>query len=287
MSRYFNETGKADNWSADALTAKLDIAELLSSMQAQKEVAQSPATSKASVAPQLTVPVSLDVPLLTRRDDNVARAAESYRILRTRILRLQASRGIRSIVFSSALPGDGKTLTTLNLGLCCSQLANLPVLIVDADFRTRGLTHLLGCTTAMGLSQFLSDRASTSEVLLKTNYPNLSVVPTGAASTSPAELFATTKWKEFLDWAGATYRLILVDSPPVLPLTDFELISAACDGVVFVIRGGLTNREMIGRARAQLDSQKLLGSVFNMSQQSNQVNYQGYSESALLLKENG
>ncbi|SRR6266852_1977524 len=286
MSRYFNETSKADNWTAEALTAKLDVPSLLSSMQRPEEVADDATASKVNVPPQLILPASLDVPLLTRQDNSLTQATESYRILRTRLLRLQAARGIRSVVFSSAVPGEGKTLTTLNLGLCCTQLENFPVLIIDADFRTRGLTHLLGCTSVKGLSESLSGKISNEYALLKTNYPNLSVVPAGAASASAAELFAAAKWKEFLDWAGTIFKLILIDSPPVLPLTDFELISAVCDGVVFVIRGAHTHRDVIGRASAQLDSRKLLGSVFNMSQESTKVNYQGYAGSALSLREN-
>ena len=80
-------------------------------------------------------------------------------------------------------------------------------------------------------------------------------------------------------------REVLVDSPPVLPLTDFELISAGCDSQVFVIRGGYTNREMIRRASAQLDSNKLLGPVFNMALDPTPADYRGYPGSVLPLKE--
>jgi capsular exopolysaccharide synthesis family protein len=158
-------------------------------------------------------------------------------------------------------------------------------LVIDADFRTRGLTHVLGCTLAAGLSEMLSGKLTHSQAVLSTQLPNLSVVPAGAATASPAELFATPKWKEFLDWAGDNYKLVLIDSPPVLPLTDFELISAACDGVVFVICGGSTNREMIRRAAAQLDSRKLLGPVFNMSLDRAPADYRGYAGSGLIIKE--
>lgn len=288
MSRYFNETSKADKWAPEALTAKLDIQDLLSPAvqvggEVSKDVEQ---TTRAGTIPQLILPTPKDVPLLTRHDDSLAQASEAYRTLRTRLLRLQASQKIRSVVLSSSIAGEGKTLTTLNLGLCCTQLPKLSVLVVDADFRTRGLTQILGCASAAGLSEQLSGKLTYSQAVLSTDLPNLSVVPAGAATASPAELFATTKWKNFIDWASDNFSLVLIDSPPVLPLTDFELISVACDGVVFVIRGGSTNREMIRRASLQLDSRKLLGSVFNMSQDRTQDDYRGYAGSALSLKEN-
>ncbi len=287
MSRYFNVTNRAEKWAADALTSKLDIQDLVSpgilcGDDAPKETEE---PVKSSAVPQLTLPVPQDVPLLTRRDDSLAQAAEAYRTLRTRLLRLQTSQKIRSIVFTSSLPGEGKTLTTLNLGLSCAQLPKVSVLVVDADLRTHGLTHVLGCTTAPGLSEMLSGKLTHIQAVLSTELPNLSIVPAGAATVSPAELFAGIKWKEFIDWAGDNYKLVLIDSPPVIPLTDFELISAACDSVVFVVRGGSTNREMIRRASAQLDSRKLLGPVFNMSQDRAPANYRAYVGSRLSLTE--
>ncbi len=284
MSRYFNETRKADKWT-ESLTDKLDIQDLLSPNDGDKEVAEEPAETRLRAVRQLILPVHHDIPLLTRKDESLAPAAESYRTLRTRLLRMQASQGIRSIVFSSALPGEGKTLTTLNLALCCSQIPNVRVLAVDADFRARGLTQLLGSPTGPGLSELLAGKATHDEAVLATNLPNLCVLPAGAITESPAELFATARWKEFIGWASETFKIVLVDAPPAFPLADFELISAACDGVVFVIRGGSTNRELITRAAAQVDPRKLLGSVFNMSQDTHGSDYRGYAASPLALKE--
>src|SRR6266403_5489781 len=284
MSRYFNETRKADKWT-ESLTDKLDIQDLLSPDEGDKEVAEEPAETRLRAVRQLILPVHHDIPLLTRKDESLAPAAESYRTLRTRLLRMQASQGIRSIVFSSALPGEGKTLTTLNLALCCSQIPNVRVLAVDADFRARGLTQLLGSPTGPGLSELLAGKATHDEAVLATNLPNLCVLPAGAITESPAELFATARWKEFIGWASETFKIVLVDAPPAFPLADFELISAACDGVVFVIRGGSTNRELITRAAAQVDPRKRLGSVFNMSQDTHGSDYRGYAASPLALKE--
>jgi capsular exopolysaccharide synthesis family protein len=287
MSRYFNETSKAEKWATDALTSKLDLQDLFSPAAPGGDDAaqESEEPAKPSAVPPLILPAPQDVPLLTRRDNSMAQAAEAYRTLRTRILRLQASRKTRSIVFSSSHAGEGKTITTINLALCCAQLPKLSVLVIDADLRTRGLTRLLGCTESLGLSEVLGGKGTSSQAVIATELPNLSVVPAGQTTASPGELFATPKWKEFIDWACENYKLVLVDSPPVLPLTDFELISAGCDSQVFVIRGGYTNREMIRRASAQLDSNKLLGPVFNMALDPTPADYRGYPGSVLPLKE--
>jgi protein-tyrosine kinase len=284
MSRYFNETSKANKW-ADSLSTKLDIHELLSPVSGGEEAVEELEKPRLSPARKMILPIPTGVPLLTRQDENLAQVTESYRTLRTRILRMNTSQGIRSIVLSSSQPGEGKTLTTVNLALCCTQISNFPVLVVDADFRTRGLTHLLDCPRGAGLSELLSGEATYDQVALSTNYPNLSIVTAGGATASPAELFATVKWKEFIGWATERFSLVLIDSPPVLAVTDFELISVPCDGTIFVIRGGFTNREMIRRAATQVGSGKLLGSVFNMSHESKHGDYLGYSGTPLAVKD--
>ncbi len=274
MSRYFDETNKAEQWSGTA--PELNVEQLVATVQQGEEVAKQVATTRLRETRMVKLPNPKDAPLLTRRDEAMAPAAESYRMLRTRLLRLQAAQGIRSVVLSSALPGEGKTLTTLNLALCCTQIPNLRVLIVDADFRTRGLSHLLGTPSGPGLSEILSGEATYEQAIMSTDLPNLCVLTGGGATKAPAELFATQRWKEFLGWASETFKLVLVDSPPILPLSDFELISAACDGVLLVIRGGRTNRELLRRASVQVDSRKLLGSVFNMSRESGNANHHRY-----------
>jgi len=284
MSRYFNATSKADKWT-DSLSSKLDIHELLSPVAGGKEAVEELEKPRELPNRKLILPVPSDIPLLTRQDDRLGQLAESYRTLRTRIIREQSSLGIHSIVLSSALPGEGKTLTTVNLGLCCTQVANFTVLVVDADFRTRGLSKLLDCPNGPGLSEALAGEACFDDIVLSTNYQNFSVVASGGATASPAELFATPKWKEFITWATESFSLVLVDSPPILPVTDYELISAVCDGTVFVIRGGATSREMIRRAATQVASGKLLGSVFNMSQARGHGDYRGYAGAALIRKE--
>jgi len=113
------------------------------------------------------------------------------------------------------------------------------------------------------LSEALSGAVQFEEALVTTNVPNLYAVPAGKLKGSAPELFAGERWKEFMSWAGESFKIILVDAPSVLPLADFELIAAGCDGVLMVVRAQHTRREALRHVSSQLDASKLLGVVYN------------------------
>ena len=117
-------------------------------------------------------------------------AEESYRALRTRLLRLQSAKGLRSVVVTSAVPGEGKTLTSLNLALCCSQLQDLRVLLIDADVRTRGLSRAMGFLADAGLVDVITGKCQPDEANNDTEIPNLYIHGLGSITTQPSELFA-------------------------------------------------------------------------------------------------
>jgi len=178
-------------------------------------------------------------------------------------MRLQSKAGLRSIAITSTVPGVGKTLTVMNLGLCYSQLTDQRVLIVDGDLRTRGLTQLVGNPDAVGLAEVLSGKITAKEAVLSTSQKNLFVMPAGKVASPAPEHFTGERWQEFLGWCGTTFKVVLVDTPPVLPLADFELISAACDGIVAVVRAHYAERDLLQKTAGTLDPKKFIGVVFN------------------------
>jgi capsular exopolysaccharide synthesis family protein len=202
-------------------------------------------------------------PIVVAGGDFMAPAIEAYKSLRTRVMRAQASRGIRSVAVTSAAPSEGKTLTTLNLACCCAQLENTPVLLIDADLRTRGLTALIGNLPAVGLANVLSGTASREEAISKTDMPNLYVMGAGKSDTPPTELFSADKWLQFMEWATASFKLVLMDSLPVGTVTDYDLIEAGCDGVLMVVRALSARRQALESALEQVDPKKMLGVVWN------------------------
>jgi capsular exopolysaccharide synthesis family protein len=264
MSKFFNETQKANQWAQQKLgNQDLDVKEILESLKQGPASGPPVADTRLSQCRQAQVGNG-HVPRLVLDQGAASRAAlEAYRGLRTRLMRTQAKTGLKSIAITSSLPGEGKTLTTMNLGLCYSQLPQQRVLVIDADLRTCGLTSMLDHPSTPGLAEVLAGDVSPDEAIVTTNQKNLFVLPAGTVSSSPPELFTGTHWQEFMARCSELFKVILIDTPPILPLSDFELISAACDGVVMVVRAHHGQRETLQKTAGALDSKKLLGVVFN------------------------
>jgi len=126
-----------------------------------------------------------------------------------------------------------------------------------------------------GLAEVLAGDVSPDEAIVSTNQKNLFVLPAGTVLSSPPELFIGSRWQEFMGRCSELFKLILIDTPPILPLADFELISAACDGVVMVVRAHHGQRETLQKTAGALDPKKLLGVVFNATDVSGK-DYDGY-----------
>src|SRR6266850_5293454 len=182
MSKFFNETQKVNQWAQKELASQdLDIKQMLDSLK------QGP-ISDAHVAGTRLGPcrqVNLGngngtgARLVLHQDDSSQAALEAYRGLRTRLMRAQAKSGLRSIAITSSLPNEGKTLTTMNLGLCYAQLAEQRVLVIDADLRTSGLTSMLDHPSSPGLAEVLAGEVTPDEAIVATNQKNLFVLPAG------------------------------------------------------------------------------------------------------------
>jgi capsular exopolysaccharide synthesis family protein len=212
---------------------------------------------------RLTTPP--DLPSLDNSHGGSAGAMESYRALRTRLMRAQVARGLRTLIFSSALSKEGKTLTTLNLAQAYVALKGQRVLVIDGDLRTRAMSKFFVPSSGPGISDAVVGDADFADVILATDKPNLFFVSAGS-DVAPPELYASQRWKEFLVWCAECFGVILIDAPPIFPLSDFELMSAACDGIVLVVRAQRTKRDLLQKAAAQVDSKKLLGIVYNATE---------------------
>jgi protein-tyrosine kinase len=266
MSKFFNETQKVNQWAQQKRANRvLDVKEMLESLK------QGPASGAPSKDTRLNQCREVHVgnghtPRLVLDQGAASRAVlEAYRGLCTRLMRTQAKTGLKSMAITSSLPGEGKTLTTMNLGLCYAQLSQQRVLVIDADLRTRGLTSMLDSPNTPGLAEVLAGDVSPDEAIVATDQKNLFVLPAGTVSSSPLELFTGTRWQEFMGHCSELFKAVLIDTPPIQPLADFELISAACDGVVMVVRAHHGQRETLQKTAGTLDPRKLLGVVFNAS----------------------
>jgi capsular exopolysaccharide synthesis family protein len=156
------------------------------------------------------------------------------------------------------------------------------VLLIDSDMRSRGLTRLLDSPAGPGLSDVLAEKCEPQEAILGTDCPNLYVMPSGSPSVPSAEFLASSRWQELIAWCNESFKVTLVDSPPVLNLSDVELITAGCDGVLMVVRALHTKRDVLEKCSRQIDSKKLLGVVYNAAAGTNHEYNYSYGASGKL-----
>ncbi len=266
MSKFLHETQKAHQ-SAPVVAESdgIDVQAVLETIKQGDGAASGLLGSRVQECRKILLCESIksSAAIVSETDPHLKRAAEACRTLRTRLMRLQSAKGIRSIMITSAVQGDGKTLTALNLALSCARLSNARVLLIDSDLRSRGLTRLLNLPGTPGLSEVLSGASEFDRAVVATEHENLFVVGAGSTNSLPTELFAGSRWAEFMAWCNEAYNIILVDSPPIHGLADAELISASCDGVVMIVKVHGTPRELAQKCTQRIDAKKLLGIIMN------------------------
>jgi protein-tyrosine kinase len=204
-------------------------------------------------------------------------ASEQYRALKTKLFQMRNGRKLKSILVTSAEASDGKTMTAVNLALTIAQEIEQRVLLIDCDLRRPSVHKMLGFPKTDGLADFLSQNMSYSSVVLPTIVANLCVIPAGSIPENPAELLNTEKMKEFLSSVSQAFHWVVLDSPPVVPLADAELLSSLVDGTLLVVRACKTPAELITNAVQALKNGNILGVVFNGTQTSRKSDYSYYS----------
>jgi protein-tyrosine kinase len=277
VSRLFQDMQDASRGSGAQPANAEVLAQLLQEVGAGPAI---PGNGEAAVhdnGNRLQLP-ALPRPFLTATDETpwTHGAFEGYRALRTKLVRFQATQGVRSVVVTSAEAGEGKTVSIVNLGFSLTHLPSQRVLLVDADLRTCGLSRAVGALHAPGLAEVLADELPFKAATASTSVPNLYLVAAGRAHRPACDLFSGPKFKEFIGWCCETFTMILVDCPPMAGLADFEVVSAACDGVLIVIRAFRTKRERLANLVPQLQDKKVLGVLFNGHERDHHKSRYGY-----------
>jgi capsular exopolysaccharide synthesis family protein len=205
-------------------------------------------------------------------------AAEQYRFLRTRIKRAENGRVVRTIAVTSPGKGDGKSLTAANLALTMAQEFQQRVLLVDGDLRRATVHRLFGVGARPGLSDVLMGAAELDQALVHLAEHHLTLLPAGDVPNHPAELLGSAAMRRVLEALRARFDRILIDMPPVGPLADLQIVAPMTDGVLMIVRAGVTPKPAIERALAGLDMSKVLGLVLNESGGSgaDKMTYEGY-----------
>jgi receptor protein-tyrosine kinase len=217
-------------------------------------------------------------PAISFEGDNSA-IAESFRKLRTNLQFLAVDNPPRLIVVASSLPGEGKSTTAINIALALAE-AEHNVALVDGDMRRPMLDKYLNVVGTVGFSTVLSGAASLSEVLQKTRTPGLTVLTSGPIPPNPSELLGSLAAQKVLGELRAQFDYVIVDSSPLLAVTDAAILATNSDGVLMMARYGETKREQLAQAIRNLADVGVspLGAVLTMTPLRGDASYyNGYS----------
>jgi capsular exopolysaccharide synthesis family protein len=190
--------------------------------------------------------------------------AEKFRVLGLRLRNLRDQRKLKRVVVTGTAPEEGKSLIASNLALNQSRSKVLKTLLIDGDFRRPTVAKRFGVGTLLpGLSECLRGERQLSEVVYRLEGSGLYLLPAGMAPENPLELMQSGRLPEYLDQLGTVFDWIIIDTPPLFPLADTTFWMKMSDGVVFVVREGVTERKTLQRAVDTLDRTRLLGIVVN------------------------
>ena len=190
-----------------------------------------------------------------------ALSIEQYKRLGAALHELQVERGIKSLMISSALPREGKTLTVANLALTFGGAYGRRVLVIDADLHRPSLHEVFGVPNDRGLIDALRSSGTPLPALEVSS--EVSVVPAGRGPETPTALLSSDRLRRLVVEAAAHYDWILIDTPPVATLTDGQFVARATDGVLFVIAAGVTPYAIVQRSLLELGVDRIVGTVLN------------------------
>jgi capsular exopolysaccharide synthesis family protein len=215
---------------------------------------------------------------LTLHEDPQAPRGEAFRQLRTNLQYIDVDTPPAVIVVTSALAGEGKTTSVCNLAIALAA-AEHSVVVVEADLRKPGVADLLGLERSAGLTDVLAGRTRCEQVVQSWGGGRFDVLTSGPLPPNPSELLASGQMRNLFGELRRRYDVVLVDSPPLLPVTDAAVMAPATDGVILVCRFRTTTGEQVRRAVAALDavSAHLLGTVFTMGPRSRSGAYAEYA----------
>lgn len=212
------------------------------------------------------------------RDNPLSPIAESYRLVRTNLLLSAADRPPGKILVSSMNPQEGKSSTTINIGRVLAQSSNR-VLIIDCDLRRPRMNDILEVEHEKGLSSYLAGHDGEINIV-DLPIEKISFIPSGPIPPNPAELLGSQRMKKLMDKLSERFDFVILDSPPILSVTDSLTLSKFVDGTIVVVRSGKTTVEMLGNGLQKLVdvNAKILGIVLNCVKREGVENfYYGYN----------
>lgn len=191
--------------------------------------------------------------------------AEYFKVLRSQVLFPANSGRPRTIMVTSAFPGEGKTFVSVNLAVSLALGINEYVLLVDCDFRNPNVHQLLGYSGLEGLHEYLTGKRELHDLIRRTRIEKLSFLSSGSLPPNPTELVSSTTMKDFLEEVRGRYqdRFVIIDAPPCTVTAEASVIANYVEGIIFVVMAQKSPREPIQKSVENLGKNKVLGLVFN------------------------
>lgn len=203
---------------------------------------------------------------------------ESIKKLRTNVQ--FCGNGVRTIMFTSSIPNEGKSLISFSFAYSMGQIGK-KVLLIDADIRKSVfISRYQLDKEVVGLSQYLSGQKKLDEVLYETNYENLTMVFAGPYSPNPSELLEESLFGDMLEEVKKRYDYIVIDTPPMGNLIDGAIIAGRCDGAILVVESGTVSYRLVQRVKIQLEKSgcRILGAVLNKTNSGKERYYREYKK---------
>jgi protein-tyrosine kinase len=193
------------------------------------------------------------------------REAEPYKVLRTQILQSTLDKKLNTLMVTSALPGEGKTLTAINLALTIARAYNQTALLVDCDLKKPSIYRYLGLPGEKGLINYLLDGSSVSDLIMWPCIEKFTVISGGRSFSESAELLGSPRMAAMLTEMKGRYpdRYVILDVPPILTGADALTFAPLVDSILVVVQSGRTPAEDVRKALDQMPSEKVLGVVLN------------------------
>lgn len=205
--------------------------------------------------------------------------SEGYRMLRTNIEFSTIDQKLQVIMLTSSKPNEGKSTTSANMAVAFAQ-ANKRVLLIDADLRKPTQHHIFGKSNRTGLTTALFKQKDIHEVIQQSDTENLSLIHAGPTPPNPSELLSSKQMAALIATTREMFDVIIIDTPPILSVTDAQIVATQSDGVVLVVDSGKVKKDVALKAKALLShvNAKLIGVVLNNINRKHSDAYSYYYE---------
>jgi non-specific protein-tyrosine kinase len=188
---------------------------------------------------------------------------EQFKALRSKLEYKLDTLGWKVIGVTSSVAGEGKTLTCAKVAASLARTKRKSIVLVDADIRKADLSKGFGAPMRPGLTEYLLGAAAFQDIVRKTDVPGLYTIPSGTSVATPADLLAGDGFRRFIETVRKGCDLVLLDTPPILPVADTMSMRERLDGLIFVYRAGFTPLAMFKQATEEIGEKKILGVVLN------------------------